>query len=600
MRRFPLLTVLILIASGILGYGATPWQPPTLAEVDAALTGLGFDELVETSYRLYVLRSPQTVTSMGLAAEFGIRNDALDDYSEAYQSETFAIESLILERLRAFDRETLTEAQRATYDICLWYWDDLVRGQAFASFHYPVHFMTVWSLPGFLEFTLTEDHPFASPEDVADYVMRLKRVGEQFDQIIALLDRDARRGIVVPRLPLQWAVGGIRAMATTPSLRHPLYEPLEETAGNVLGLSAEDRDAYLGQATLAIEQVVKPAYDRLLDAMYALMSQASSEISVGQFAEGEEAYAHFLRHYTQTDLTPAEIHQLGRREVARIQTATRQAAEALGFEDATSMTAIFMQAAAAGGAVAGEGAVEEAQRLIEKAERVVLETGALPRLPRADVIAIGVDAGGYYSAPPLDGSRPGAYYVTTGGTGDLYRMPTIAYHETVPGHHVQIAFAQEIDLPLLRQNVVFTGFSEGWALYAERLMSELGGYADDPFGNLGRLQYELLRAVRMVVDTGIHDLGWSFDEAVSYIMENTGDPQGTAEYRALRYGLFPGQATAYMIGLLEILELREMAQEALGEVFELAEFHDVILGYGNVPLLFLRELIEDWIAVKLG
>ena len=595
MKWFPLLVVLALLSAGILGFGAAPWQAPTVAEVDAALEGLGFDEFIETSYRLYVLRSPQRVTSMGLAAEFGVRNDALDDYSPEYQAETFAIESLILERLRGFDCEMLTEAQHMTCDIALWYWDDLVRDQAFAGFHYPVHFMTVWSLPGFFQFTMTEDHPFASVEDVEDYITRLERAGEQFDQIIARMERGTQNGIIAPRSALEWAIRDIRAMATYRAILHPLYKSLEEKATDIPGIAAEEFDAYLTQAAQAIEDVVKPAYERLLEAIYGLIPRSSREISISRFEGGGEAYAHLLRHHTQTELTPTEIHQAGLQQIARIQTEVHQAAVALGFEDTTSMTGIFEQAAIAGGAVSGEDAVDEAERLIAKAQRIVIETSALSRLPRAGVIAIGIEAGGYYSPPAIDGSRPGAYYVTTGGTESLYQMPTIAYHETVPGHHIQIAFAQEVDLPLLRQDVIFTGFSEGWALYGERLMSELGGYEDDPFGNLGRLQYELVRAVRMVADTGIHDLGWSFDDAVTYIMRNTGDPRGTAEYRALRYALFPGQATAYMIGLLEILELREAAQEALGESFDLATFHEIILGQGNIPLPFLRDLVEEWI-----
>jgi uncharacterized protein (DUF885 family) len=598
MRRFVASTVFVLLASGALALGAVPWHAPSLADIEQALDGLDFDQFVETSYRLYVLRSPQTVTSMGLAAEFGMRNDALDDYSSEYESETFAIESLILERLRAFDREALTGAQQVTYDVCLWYWDDRVRGQAFSSFQYPVHFLSTWSLPGLLEFTLMEKHPFASADDVEDYVARLERVGAQLDQIIARLDRDAERGVIVPRPALEWAIPGIRTMAVTSSRSHSFYRTLAEKSADIPGLSVEERDGYLRRAVLAMDQVVKPAYDRLLDAVYALLTRASREISLGQFDDGAEAYAYLLRHHTQTELTPYEIHQLGLREVARVQSDVRAAAEALGFDDTTSMTAIFEQTAVAGGSVVGEAAVDEAERLLEKAKRIVLETGALSRLPSRDVVAIGVPNGGYYSPPSLDGTAPGAYYVTTSGSGALYTMPTVAYHETIPGHHVQIATAQELDLPLLRQDVVFTGFSEGWALYAERLMSELGAYDDDPYGNLGRLQYELIRAVRLVADTGIHDLGWSFDQAVSYIMENAGEDRGTAESRALRYTVEPGQATAYMVGLLEILDLREQARDALGDAFDLASFHDVLLGFGNVPLSYAVDLVRDWIAAN--
>jgi len=239
-----------------------------------------------------------------------------------------------------------------------------------------------------------------------------------------------------------------------------------------------------------------------------------------------------------------------------------------------------------------------AVRLIDEAEDLLLGTGTLTRLPTAELIVEGAAYGGFYTPAALDGSRPGVFTATVGSATELFKIPSVAYHEAVPGHHVQIALAQELDLPLLRRDAVFTGFAEGWALYAERLMSDLGVYEDDPLGDLGRLQLELMRAVRLVVDTGIHDLGWSYDEAVAYVAENAGESEGLASYRVTRYAVMPAQSTAYMVGLLEILDLREMARDALGDAFCLAEFHDVILGEGNVPLPLLRELVDAWIAEK--
>jgi len=600
MRRMAqVVGVVVLFAVGALA--AEPWTAPTLADVEAALDGLGFGEFIEVSYRLHLLRFPQSVTAAGMAAEYGIRNDGLNDYSRAYEQETHAIESSILARLRGFDREALTEGQRVTYDIAEWYWDDVVRAQAFVAYEYPVHFMYTFSLHGLLEFTLTEEHPFTSEADVADYVTRLEKVGDQFDQIIAQLEWRADLGIIAPRPTLEWAVGDIRSMMVASAAAHPLLRHLTERAASIPGLLDATLDTYATRATTAIEDVVKPAYRRLYDEVIALLAVAPDAISLGQFEGGQDAYAYYLRHHTQTELSPTEIHALGLQEVERVQAEIRSAAADVGMPGAetASMTEIFAHAAWKGGAVSGDEAVDEAVRLIEKAERIVTETGALSRLPAAGVVAIGVANGGYYCAPALDGWRPGAYYVTTSGRGLLYRMPSVAYHETIPGHHVQLALAQEFDLPLLRQDVVFTGFSEGWALYAERLMSELGAYDDDPYGDLGRLQYELLRAVRLVTDTGIHDLGWSFGEAVAYIMQNTGDDEGTAQYRALRYTLMPGQATAYMVGLLELLELRDRARDALGDAFDLATFHDVLLGSGNVPLNYVEGIVDEWIAGAL-
>ena len=576
--------------------GAVPWSAPSVEDVERALDGLGFDAFVETSYRLYVLRHPEWVTSLGIADEFGIRNDALNDYAHAYVLETQAIETLIFERLETFDPSDLTGAQRETYEIASWFWDDLVRGQAYADYRHPIHFLLVRSLHGYLEMALTEDHPFGCEADVEDYLTRLGRVGRQVDQMIAELERREDLGIVVPRTPLEWAIGHLREMRTTYTPRHPFYLTLKTKGAGVAGLSADALDAYLEDAATAIDDVVKPAYGRLHDAVVELRRDAPTALSIGQYDGGADAYAYLLRHHTGTDLTPSEIHALGLREVERVQAEIRVAAAALGVDPSSTIAEIFAVAAAEGGIVRGQEGVREAEALIEKAEAIVLDTGALTALPEGGVVVLGAENGGFYSPGALDGSRPGAYYATTGGPVERFVTATVAFHEAVPGHHVQLTFARELDLPLLRKDVVFTGFAEGWALYAERLMGELGAYDDDPWGNLGRLKFELVRAVRLVADTGIHHLGWSFDEAADYIAETTGDSRGTADYRALRYTVIPGQATAYMIGLLEILDLRETAREALGEAFDLARFHDVVLGSGNLPLGQLRGLVEAWIA----
>ena len=585
----------LVLCGALAATAAIPWSAPSLTDVQQALDGLSFDGFIETSYRLYILRHPQWVTALGIADEMGVRNDGLDDYSHAYILETHAIESLILEQLRTFDPAALTEDQEATYEIADWFWDDLVRGQAYADHRHPVHFLLVRSLDGYLEYTLTEDHPFGCETDVEDYLSRLRRVGDQIDQMIDELHRRKALGIVAPRPAIEWAIPHIRQMASGYTPRHPFYLTLETKGKEIAELSADALDGYLQDARTAIDEVVKPAYDRLYDAVVALRADAPDALSIAQYPDGEDAYAHFLRHHTQTELPAEEIHALGLREVQRIQAEIRAAAVALSIDATGSMAEIFAAATDIAGTVRGQTAIDEAEALIAKAERVVLESGAFSRLPASGVIVLGAHSGGFYSPPAVDGSRPGAYYATTGSPTARFVTPTIAFHETIPGHHVQLTFAQELDLPLLRRDVVFTGFSEGWALYAERLMSELGAYADDPWGDLGRLKFELVRAVRLVADTGIHHLGWSFEQAADYIARTAGDDRGTAQYRALRYTVIPGQATAYMIGLLELLALRDEAREALGDTFDLASLHDVLLGSGNIPLGYARELVEDWV-----
>jgi uncharacterized protein (DUF885 family) len=220
--------------------------------------------------------------------------------------------------------------------------------------------------------------------------------------------------------------------------------------------------------------------------------------------------------------------------------------------------------------------------------------------PQADVIVIGGPTGGFYVQPAIDGSRPGAFYAAVNGTEPKFGMPSLTYHEAIPGHHYQIAIAQELDLPMFRRGSLFTGYAEGWALYAERLAWEMGLYEGDPYGNLGRLQMEAFRAARLIVDTGIHAQGWTVDQAVDYMVENTGLATGFMEFEVRRYITWPGQATAYMLGMLKILELRQMAMDQLGDQFDIKEFHNVVIGSGSLPLEVLERVVKDYITAKLA
>jgi uncharacterized protein (DUF885 family) len=216
--------------------------------------------------------------------------------------------------------------------------------------------------------------------------------------------------------------------------------------------------------------------------------------------------------------------------------------------------------------------------------------------PSADVVVLGGPFGGFYVGPSFDGTRPGAFYAGTEVDEALYRMPSLAYHESVPGHHTQIAIAMDQDVPAFRKLVRFTGFVEGWALYAERLAHELGWYDNNLFGELGRLQFEALRAARLVMDTGIHSLGWSFDQAVAFNRENVGAPLESSRGAAARYSVYPAQATAYMIGMLQILDERQRAVDALGAQFDLKAFHRAVLSNGAVPLSLLDDVVDRYIA----
>jgi uncharacterized protein (DUF885 family) len=270
----------------------------------------------------------------------------------------------------------------------------------------------------------------------------------------------------------------------------------------------------------------------------------------------------------------------------------------LGYPEDEGLPELFERVAKDGGSLRGEQIVAGYEAIIEEVDQRM--SVAFDLRPSASVEVIGGPTGGYYVAPAMDGSRPGYFYASNVGTQPKFSMATLAYHEAIPGHHFQLALAQELDLPLFRKNTVFTAYAEGWALYAERLAWEMGMYADDPYGNLGRLQYEAFRTVRLVVDTGIHAKKWTYDEAVTYMVENTGLPRGQVEFEVSRYIAWPGQATAYEIGMIRILGLRREAEERLGDRFDLKAFHNVVLGSGSVPLETLDRLVEEYIEERLA
>jgi len=339
---------------------------------------------------------------------------------------------------------------------------------------------------------------------------------------------------------------------------------------------------------------VLPGFDALADLVEKQQRMATDEIGVSRIPNGEAYYAYLLRHYTTTDLTANEIHELGQQDLIRIHADMRVLFDKLGYPAGESLPNLYNRVARESGFLQGQAILREYEAIIEAVKTDIAPVFDLQ--PKADVIVIGVPSGGYYLSPAVDGSRPGAFYAIHTGSEPRFGMPTLAYHEAIPGHHQQIAIAQELPLPFFRKDMGFLGYVEGWALYAERLAWELGVYEDDVYGDLGRLQAEAFRATRLVVDTGMHVKGWTYDKAVDYMLQNTGMSRGAVESQIWRYITWPGQATAYKVGMLEILEQRQRAMDALGDKFDLKAFHNVILGNGSVPLELLERLVDDYIA----
>jgi uncharacterized protein (DUF885 family) len=570
-------------------------------EAIASLQGLPIDTFFEESYRQLLLRSPEALTAMGMSAEFGLRDDQLDNLSDAYLRETQALESGILELLRGYDRAELTGEQRISYDVYEWYLDGQVRGHEFAYYNYPLTgFINSYEFD--LDLLLTEYHPLETKENAEDYVARLWQVDDQVEQLFEGLRIREDMGIIPP----SYIVSAARSnLVQTLGMRSPdpaaikveslrIYNHFAERIAAIDRLSTNDRDGLLDGARKAIESSLIPAYVSLIDYLDHLKTVATAEAGVWKLPDGERYYAYLLRRETSTDLSPAEIHQIGLEEVARIEQEILQELAALGYPPDRRIPELMAMVAEDAGYYdlstrSGQDRyVADIESLIAGAEAAVEPVFDLR--PQWGVIVIAGPTGGYYVAGAADGSRPGSYHVSLEGSArPRFQVPTTVYHETVPGHHYQIAVAQSLDLPLFRTDLVFNAYAEGWALYAERLAWELGLYEGDPYGNLGRLQYELLRAVRLVVDTGIHAMRWTREEGSAYMADHLMPWMNEAD----RYIVMPAQATGYKIGMIELMRLRQDAMDRLGEQFDLKAFHNAILGHGSMPLPLLAGVVES-------
>ena len=511
--------------------------------------------------------------------------------------ETQQMELKILEFLKSYDRAALTPEQQLSYDVYLWYLEDLAAGHEFMYYNYPATHFLVGSVPIGTEMFFSETFLVTDLQSAQDYVTLLSQVGTKFEQLVEGLKLREEAGIVPPLYTIQWALYNFKDYPNMPASQTPYYTALQEKMMPLSSITPEEQQQLLDQARAAIEDSVLPGYAVLVEQLQHMAEVASTDDGVWQFENGEAYYSYLLRHHNNTDFTAEEIHDLGLKELDRIHAEMREIFESLGYDPELRLSALYAKAAEDGGFVPGEELVTTYEAIIDEVYENLDD--AFDIQPEAKVIVIGGPTGGYYIPGSFDGARPGAFYASVDGGGrPYYGMPSLTYHESVPGHHFQIALAQESDLPLFRNVIGLNGYVEGWALYAERLAWDLGWYQDDPYGNLGRLQYEAFRAARLVVDTGIHSKGWTQEHAIVFFMDNAGYSRGYAEWQIARYTVYPAQSTAYMVGMLKILELRQYAMDELGDQFDLKEFHRVVLQKGSMPLSILEQVVEDYVSEK--
>jgi uncharacterized protein (DUF885 family) len=457
---------------------------------------------------------------------------------------------------------------------------------------------------------LQTSHVVKNEKTARNYVARLQAMGGKLDALTAEMQRQSAAGVVLPSALLERSLVVIDDTIEPSPEESPLVTSFVERMVKAEGLDDTLRTSLHDEAIEAVRTSVYPAYERMRAALIAERPKAEGVADgVGRLSDGAAFYQAMLQQFTTSDYTPEQVHQLGLAEVARIDAEMDALLKSQGLESGT--VAQRMAALRTDPRFLFENTEAGREQLLAR-YREILDDIAL-RMPeyfrtippgklaveRIPASAEKGSAMAYYNPAALDGSRPGTFFANLRDTAELptWGMKTLAVHEGIPGHHFQIAMARELkDLPLLRQQPIYTAYSEGWALYAERLAAEIGLYENDPFGDLGRLQAEMFRAVRLVVDTGLHAKGWTREQAIEYMVGTAGMGEDEVVSEVERYMALPGQATAYKVGQLKILELRERARAALGPKFNLKDFHTVVLESGAVPLTVLEQLVDEWIA----
>jgi uncharacterized protein (DUF885 family) len=557
-----------------------------------------------------MLQSPEMLSSLRVLEPLGItgHNAKLDDESLAAGDRFVAQLKEAHRVLLTYDDEDLSEADLMSKRIAATMLGAFVEGEKYRFHTLPVNqlFGVQSNVPSFMEST----HQVHSVDDAEDYVSRLRAVGVKFDQVQEGLRKREELNIHPPQFVVTKVLEEMRNFIATPVeegiLMKALLEKMEEA-----DLPASEQQRLALEARAAIEETVYPAYERLIAYFEALDEKVEGNYGAWSLPDGDNYYRYSLKLFTTTDYDPRYINNLGLEEVARIQAEILEILAAEGWDVSNGFTAAIDEMAEnprfyfSDSSEGREQILAEYQALIEEISEglepwfdVVPENAVDVR--RVPEFKEKTAPGAYYEPPAMDGSRPGVFYANLYDikATPKYSMRSLTYHEAIPGHHFQLAIQQEQeDLPFFRRLIPFPAYSEGWGLYSERLAWEMG-FLEDPYDNIGRLQAELFRAVRLVVDTGIHAMRWTREEAIDYMLANTGMVESDVVAEIERYFVIPGQATAYKVGMIKLLELREYAERELGDRFDIRKFHNVVLTNGSVPLDILEELVHEYVEAE--
>ena len=560
-------------------------------------------------FAAFAIESPETLSSLRiLPGWMDFYSAKLDDASPAHEQKMLNQMKDGLATIKRYDREKLGREGQLSYDTLSYFLQMQVDGEAFSKHEFPakqIHGVQS-ALPDFM----VQVHQVTTEGEAENYIARLKLFPTKFSQLTESLRLRAARGILPPRFTVEKVLAQMKGMIAVAPREHPLYVSFKQKIDKIPAreMDADTRARVLSGVATALRDGVYPAYAGLIDYFTGLQARTLENKGAWSLPNGDAYYAWCVRMHTTTDMTPQQVHELGLAEVARV---------------GAEMEAILKQQGLAEGTIGARvqqlarrpehrypNTPEGKKEMLAKYQAILDEAnkgldGVFDIRPKLGVkveqvppASEATTSGAYYSPGSFDGSRPGVFYANMRDPGETpkFAMRTLAYHEGIPGHHFQVAIAQEMqDVPFFRRVLPFTAYIEGWALYAERLAYEIG-FHREPLDNLGRLRDEMMRATRLVVDTGIHHKRWTREHAIQYMVDNSGIGEADVTAEIERYFVSPGQALAYKVGMLKILALREHAMQRLGPKFDLKLFHNEVLTHGALPLSVLERVIEDWIT----
>lgn len=616
MRKFLLIT-----ASALALYGCSPASntqtdaPAAVAKMavsaeQMAQNNAAIDAWFEEKFMEEVMRSPMSQTYLGIrGADYG----KWDEVSEAREAEDLQRTKDALAEMQAtFDVDALGEQQALSYRLMKEQLEMDIEGYRWRNHGFPFNqmFGAHSGTPAFM----INQHIVSTKDHAEAYISRLEGVDEYMAQVVAASNRNVAAGVQPPKFVYDLLLSDIANLT-----KGAPFDDGDDSAlmadftkkVSALDIAQSEKDDLMARAEAALVNDFKPAYVALEAALREQAKTATDDDGVWRLPEGEAFYAYRLRMMTTTDMTPSQVHDLGLAEMDRIHDEMREIMTQVGFEGTLQDFFEYMRTDPDGKFTYPNTDEGRAAYLAEATRMIDVMKGRIDEVfikkPKADLIVKAVEpfrektAGkAFYDRPAPDGSKPGTYYANLYNMEDMpiYQMEALAYHEGIPGHHMQLAISQELEgIPTFRKYARYTAYTEGWGLYSEYLPKEMGFY-EDPYSDFGRLAMELWRAARLVVDTGLHDKKWTRQEAIDYLVTNTPNPEGDCIKAIERYIIMPAQATAYKVGMIKIQELREDAKAKLGDKFDIRQFHDVVLESGPVPLNVLEERVEAWAASK--